>query len=121
VHCSCWWHSRPIERRSPDPILPPRLLANRNLATSVVIAFLFWATFGSVLYFLTLYFQDVRGYNALETGIGFLLPTAVVVAGSTVAGRIVTSCGLRPALVVALAVGAVGALALGLAMTPDGS
>ena len=50
-----------IERRSRDPLLPPRLLANRNLATAAVIAFLFWATFGSVLYFLTIYFQDVRG------------------------------------------------------------
>jgi MFS family permease len=69
-----------IERRSRDPLVPPRLLANRNLATAVAITFLFWATFGSVLYFLTLYFQDVRGYDALETGVGFLLPTAVVVA-----------------------------------------
>jgi EmrB/QacA subfamily drug resistance transporter len=110
-----------IERRSRDPIVPPRLLANRNLAIAVAIAFLFWATFGSVLYFLTLYFQDVRGYNALETGIGFLLPTAVVVAGSTFAGRIVTRCGLRSTLVAALTTGAVGALALGLAMTPGGS
>ena len=53
-----------IESRSRDPLLPPRLLANRNLATAVAIAFLFWATFGSVLYFLTLYFQDVHGYDA---------------------------------------------------------
>ena len=42
-----------VERRSADPLLPPRLLANRNLVTAAVIAFLFWATFGSVLYFLT--------------------------------------------------------------------
>jgi MFS family permease len=110
-----------IERRSRDPIVPPRLLANRNLAVAVAIAFLFSATFGSVLYFLTLYFQDVRGYNPLETGIGFLVPTAVVVAGSTFAGRIVTRCGLRPTLVAALSTGALGALALGLAMTPGGS
>ena len=55
-----------IERRSRDPLVPPRLLANRNLATAAAIAFLFWATFGSVLYFLTLYFQDVRGYDALR-------------------------------------------------------
>ena len=110
-----------IERGSSDPIVPPRLLANRNLAVAVAIAFLFWATFGSVLYFLTLYFQDVLGYNALQTGIGFVLPTAVVVAGSTFAGRIVTRCGLRPTLVAALTTGALGALALGLAMTPDGS
>jgi MFS family permease len=101
--------------------VPPRLLANRNLATAVAIAFLFWATFGSVLYFLTLYLQEVRGYNALETGLGFLLPTAVVVAGSAFAGRIATRFGLRRTLFAALTTGALGALALGLAMSPNGS
>jgi predicted MFS family arabinose efflux permease len=110
-----------VERRSRDPLVPPRLLANRNLATAVAIAFLFWATFGSVLYFLTLYLQDVRGYDALETGVGFLLPTAVVVAGSALAGRIATRFGLRRTLVAALTIGALGALALGLAMSPNGS
>ena len=55
-----------VERRSPDPLVPLRLLANRNLTVAVAIAFLFWATFGSVLYFLTLYFQDVHGYDALR-------------------------------------------------------
>jgi MFS family permease len=110
-----------IERRSGEPLVPPRLVANRNLATAVAIAFLFAATFGSVLYFLTLYFQDVRGLDALETGTGFLLPTAVVVAGSALAGRIVTRCGLKRTLVAALVIGAAGALLLGLAMSPDAS
>ena len=110
-----------VERRSRDPLVSPRLLANRNLATAVVIAFLFVATFGSVLYFLSLYFQDVHGYGALETGVAFLLPTVFVVTGSALAGQIATLCGLRATLVVALAVGAVGALALGLAMSPDAS
>jgi EmrB/QacA subfamily drug resistance transporter len=110
-----------IERRGRDPLLPPRLLANRNLAIAVGVAFLFWATFGSVLYFLTIYFQDVHGYDALETGVGFLLPTAFVVAGSALAGQLVTRCGLRPTLVAALAAGALGALALGLSMSPEGS
>jgi EmrB/QacA subfamily drug resistance transporter len=110
-----------IEQRSSDPLVPPRLFANRNLATAVTIAFMFWATFGSVLYFLTLYLQDVLGYSALETGLGFLLPTAVVVAGSTLAGQVATRWGLRPTLVAALTVGAFGAAALGLAMSPNGS
>jgi EmrB/QacA subfamily drug resistance transporter len=110
-----------IEWRSDDPLVPLGLLANRNLATAVAIAFLFWATFGSVLYFLTLYFQDVLGYDALQTGAGFLLPTAIVVAGSTVAGRVATRCGLRATLVIALAIGAIGALVLGLAMSRDAS
>jgi EmrB/QacA subfamily drug resistance transporter len=110
-----------VEGRSRDPLLPPRLLANRSLGAAVVIAFLFMATFGSVLYFLSLYFQDVRGYDALETGFGFLLPTAFVVAGSGFAGQAVTRWGLRATLVAALAVGALGAVALGLGMSPDGS
>jgi EmrB/QacA subfamily drug resistance transporter len=110
-----------IERRSRDPLVPPRLLGNRNLATATAVAFLFSATFGSVLYFLTLYFQRVHGYDALQTGAAFLLPTAVVVAGSTLAGQLVTRCGLRATMLAALASGALGALALGVAMSPDGS
>jgi MFS family permease len=100
--------------------MPPRLLANRSLATATLVAFMFMATFGSVLYFLSIYFQDVRGYDALQTGVGFLIPTAVVVAGSSLAGGAVTRFGLRRTLVGALAVGAIGAVALGLAISPDG-
>jgi MFS family permease len=110
-----------IERRGRDPLMPSQLLANRNLRTAVAIAFLFFTTFGSVLYFLTLYFQDVHGYDALETGLAFLLPTSVVVASSALAGRVATLCGLRPTLVGALAIGALGAAMLGLRMSADGS
>ncbi len=63
--------------------MPPRLLSNPHPVTGVVIAFMFMATFGSVLYFLSIYFQEILGYDALQTGAAFLLPTAVVVAGST--------------------------------------
>jgi predicted MFS family arabinose efflux permease len=112
---------RVIERRSRDPLVPVRLLANRLLTKAVAIAFLFMATFGCLLYFLSIYFQDVRGYDALETGAAFLLPTAVVVAGSAIAGQVVTRFGLRFTLVSALTVGAGGAVALALAMSPDAS
>lgn len=110
-----------IERRSRDPLVPPRLLANRILALAVVIAFMFMATFGSLLYFLSIYFQDVLGYDALKTGIAFLLPTTVVVAASTLAGQAVTRFGIRPTLVTALTIGAIGAVAVGLAVSADGS
>jgi MFS family permease len=110
-----------VERRSCDPLMPPQLLGNRTLLIATSIAFMFMATFGSLLYFLSIYFQDVRGYNALETGVGFLIPTAVVFAGSAFAGKVVTRLGLRRTLVAALAIGAAGAVGLGLAMTPDSS
>jgi MFS family permease len=110
-----------IERRSRDPLVPPQLRANGDLAIAIAIAFMFTATFGSVLYFLSIYFQDVRGYDALETGLGFLLPTVFVVAGSTLGGRMATRFSTRTTLAAALAVGALGAAALGLEMSPDGS
>jgi MFS family permease len=77
------------------------------------------ATFGSLLYFLSIYFQDVLGFDALETGIAFLLPTAVVVAGSSLAGQVVTRFGIRRTLLAALALGAIGAAAVGLAMSSE--
>ena len=110
-----------IERRSSDPLMPPRLLSNPNLVTGVVITFMFMATFGSVLYFLSIYFQQVIGYDALQTGAGFLIPTVGVVAGSTMAGHLVTRFGLRSTLVAALAFGALGAALLGVEISPDGS
>jgi MFS family permease len=115
------WAFGAIERRSPDPLLPRELFRSRMLTSAVAIAFLFMATFGSLLYFLSIYFQDVRGYHALQAGVGFLLPTIAVVAGSTMAGRAVTRFGVKRTLVAALALGAVGALALALALSPDGS
>jgi MFS family permease len=108
-----------IERRSRDPIVPRRLLANRPLTIAVAIAFMFMATFGSLLYFLSIYFQDVRGYDPLQAGIAFVLPTAVVVASSAAAGSVVTRIGLRSTLVTALTIGAAGAIALALAISPD--
>jgi predicted MFS family arabinose efflux permease len=115
------WGFTIIERRSRDPLLPPRLLSNRVLTMAVVIAFMFVATFGSLLYFLSIYFQNVRGYDALKTGCGFLIPTTVVVVASSLAGRVVTRFGIKRTLLAALALGAMGAVALGLAASADGS
>ncbi|MEU4519474.1 MFS transporter [Amycolatopsis sp. NPDC024027] len=110
-----------IERRSADPLLPRGLLRNPSLVLALAVAFMFTATFGSLLYFLSIYLQDVWGYGALTTGLGFLLPTAVVVTGSVLAGSVVTRIGVRRTLLGALATGAVGTCLLGLALTPDGS
>src|SRR5262245_24426273 len=110
-----------LQRTGLDPLVPSRLLANRCLRAAVAIAFLFSASFGSVLYFLSIYFQHVRGYHAMDAGLGFVLPTAVVFAGSTLAGHIATRLGLKLTMVVALTIGAVGAAALALTMSPDGS
>lgn len=108
-----------IENRSPAPLLPLALLRNPSLMLSVITAALFMATFGALLYFLSIFFQDVLRYDALLTGLAFLVPTVIVVLSSTLAGRAATQFGLRTTMAWALAIGAIGALAIGFTLSPD--
>lgn len=110
-----------IESRSADPLLPPRLLRGRDLRTGVLVTFLYMATFGTLLYFLTVYFQVVHGYDALRTGLAFLVPMAAIVAGSQLAGRLATVRGTRTAMIAALAAGGLGAGVLGATLSTGGS
>jgi MFS family permease len=110
-----------IEKRSRDPLLPFGLLRNPWLTLGLVTAFLFMATFGALLYFVSIYFQDVLRYNALWTGLSFLIPTLVVVLSSTLAGHVATRFGLHATMIVALMMGVVGASVLGITVAPDAS
>ena len=96
ARCCCWPSSRSSSGAAPTRSCGRGCSPTATSRRPSAIAFMFMATFGSLLYFLSLYFQDVRGYDALETGVGFLLPTAFVVAGSTLAGRLVTASGSAP-------------------------
>lgn len=109
-----------VERRSTDPLMPLRLFDNRDLNAGVATTFLFMASFGTLVYFLMSYFQTVHGYSPLRTGIAYLVPMATVVVGSNLAGRLATRFGMRTTLSTGLALGAIGTLWLGLAMSPDG-
>ena len=110
-----------IEKRSRDPLLPFVLLRNPWLTLGLVTAFLFMATFGALLYFISIYLQDVLRYDALWTGLAFLIPTLVVVLSSALAGRFATKFGLRATMIVALVTGVAGAFALGVTVSPDAS
>jgi len=68
-----------IEMAASRPLLPPRVLANRNRSGSFAsIAIGAVAIFG-VLLFLTYYLQQVRGYSPTLTGLAFLPMTATIV------------------------------------------
>lgn len=110
-----------IERRSVDPLLPLGMLRNTWLRLGLFVATMFMATFGALLYFLSLLFQNVFGYDALQTGFAFLLPTLVVVAASAIAGRVVTAIGLRATMIGALAIGMGGAVGIAFTIGPEPS
>lgn len=108
-----------IEAHSHDPLLPRRLLGNRNLCTGMAVTFAYMATFGTLLYFLTVYFQNVRGYSALQTGIAFLIPMLAIAAGAQGAGRLATRYGIRATMITSLIVGGAGAVLIAFTMSTD--
>ncbi|WP_346779716.1 MFS transporter [Streptomyces sp. S3(2020)] len=110
-----------VETRARDPLVPARLFAHRGLVAAMAITALYSATFSSLPYFLTLYFQNVRGYGAFATGLAFLVPAVVTALGTQVGERAVARVGVRRMLVGGMSLGAAGAAALGLALTGDGS
>lgn len=108
-----------IESRSRDPLMPLRLYRNPNLSTGAVTTFLFMATFGTLLYFLTVYLQRVHGYSALATGMAFLVPMSAGFVGSMLGGRLATRFGIRRTMMVSYVLGAVGTAAVAAVMTTD--
>jgi EmrB/QacA subfamily drug resistance transporter len=101
-----------IEARSPDPLMPPRLLRNRSLAAGVAVTFLYMATFGTLPYFLTVLLQSVHGFTALQTGLAFLVPSIAIAAGVQLGERLTTRLGTRATLIAGFVGGIAGTAVL---------
>ncbi|GIH60524.1 MFS transporter [Microbispora siamensis] len=110
-----------MEARGRDPLLPPRLLANRHTAAGAGVILVYGLTLQCVPYFLTLHFQDVLGYDALRSGLAFLGPTLAITAGNLAAERLIPRLGLRGTLILGIAVGATGTAVLAWRLSADGS
>jgi MFS family permease len=63
----------------------------------------------------------VLGYNAMETGLAYLLPMLAIFVGSNLGGRLATRFGLHLTLAVSLSVSAVGVALLGLVLSSQAS
>ncbi|WP_256862375.1 MFS transporter [Microbispora sp. GKU 823] len=110
-----------MEARGRDPLLPPRLLANRHTAAGAGVILVYGLTLQCVPYFLTLHFQDVLGYDALQSGLAFLGPTLAITAGNLAAERLIPRLGLRGTLILGMVVGATGTAVLAWRLSADGS
>ncbi|GGU91420.1 MFS transporter [Actinomadura cremea] len=108
-------------RVAADPLVPPRLLRSRAIGLGNVLMLLAGACFQVPMwYFLTLYMQDVLGFSALRTGLGFLPHTLLtLLVGLQVTPRLMRRADDRALVAAGAAVAAAGFLWQGLA-TGDG-
>ena len=85
-----------IEMRSSHPLLPMRVLADRNRAGALLIMLCIATGLFGLFFFLTLFIQTVLGYSPIRAGIAFLPFAVGVVIGSALASPLVARIGPRP-------------------------
>ncbi len=96
------------EMRSSHPLLPMRVLADRNRAGALLIMLCIATGLFGVFFFLTLFIQTVLGYSPIRAGIAFLPFAVGVVIGSALASPLVARIGPRPLIVAGTAMVAGG-------------
>jgi len=101
-----------IESKRSQPMLLLSLFSNRIFSGAAFVSMISAMTFYGLIFTLSLYFQQVRAYSPLLTGLAFLPLTALVTAGSMSAARIVRMFGPRRPICVALGIYTMGFLGM---------
>jgi EmrB/QacA subfamily drug resistance transporter len=102
-----------IQSRSRNPLLPLRVVTNRNRAGSFLTIGIAGSAVFAVFLFLTYYLQQGRGYSPVATGIAFLPMTAAVMISAALAtNKLRARFGPRPLVVTGMLLGAGGMLYL---------
>jgi EmrB/QacA subfamily drug resistance transporter len=82
-----------VERRAAEPVLPPKLLANRVFVVTGAVGFVVgFALFGAVTY-LPLFLQVVKGASPTGSGLQLLPLMGGLLITSIVSGQIITRTG----------------------------
>ncbi|MBL7496828.1 MFS transporter [Frankia sp. CNm7] len=109
-----------VERRVTEPILPPRLFANRVFNISNSMGFISgFAMFGAIT-FLPLFLQVVKGVEPTTSGLHLLPVMGGMLVSSTITGRIVSRTGqYKPYPIVGTALVALALVLLAARLSPD--
>jgi len=91
-----------IEMRSPHPLLPIRVVLDRNRGGSFLASLLVGSALLGTFLFLTYFLQETLGYSALKTGFAFLPFSGGIILGAGLASRLLPRVGPRALMVVGL-------------------
>lgn len=97
-----------IEARSKHPLLPIRVLRDRNRGGAFLISIFLSAAIFGVFLFLSYYMQGTLGYSQVRTGLGFLPFTFGIVIGAGVSTQLMPRVGARIPMTVGPALAAGG-------------
>lgn len=93
-----------IEHGSKSPMLPLSLFNNQTFSATAAIGFLLNISFYGLLFILSLYFQQVRNYSPLKTGLCFLPMMCAVFASNILAGWLSKNTGHKKLILTGAAI-----------------
>jgi EmrB/QacA subfamily drug resistance transporter len=83
------------ELRSRNPMVPPRMFAERQFATTNAVTFVVYTGLAGTLFLLPITLQVVAGYSPLESGIALLPLTPLMLLLSARSGKLAARIGPR--------------------------
>jgi EmrB/QacA subfamily drug resistance transporter len=99
-----------IEQRSAAPLVPFRIFRLRTLTGANVSSLFVGAALFSMFFFISLYMQQVLGYDALKAGLSYLPLAVAIIISAGIASQLVTKWGFKPVLMSGLGLVAVALL-----------
>ena len=97
-----------VELRTTSPLLPMRVVLERNRGGSYLASLLVFAGLFAMFLFLSYYFQYNLGWSALKSGIAFLPFSAGIIVTSGVVSGLLPRTGPKPLMLIGLALVAAG-------------
>ncbi|MDX6727319.1 MAG: hypothetical protein QOK49_2124 [Baekduia sp.] len=105
-------------RLAKAPLVPLRIFRNRPVSGANVVVFCMGAAAFAMWYFLSLYLQQVLGYDPIQAGLSFLPMTGAIIATSQLASRLTGRLG--PGVVLSVGMGLIALGMLGLTQISAG-
>ena len=97
-----------VEARVAQPMLPLRLFRLPNFSIALLSAIAISLVYYGLIFAMSLYLQQFAGYTPLQAGLAYVPLTLAFIAANLLSGRLLARCGFRYAIVLGLAVCAVG-------------
>jgi EmrB/QacA subfamily drug resistance transporter len=111
-----------VERASRAPMLPPRVVRDRNRAGANTVMLLLGTGLLAMFYLLTLYMQVVRGYSPVRTGLAYLpIVVGTGVAAGGLGPRLLAALPARAVIAAGMTLGAGGLAWYAAELTPTSS
>jgi EmrB/QacA subfamily drug resistance transporter len=100
------------ESRHSDPMIPLGFFKVRAFSASCVVVALVGVGLFGIIYYLTLYFQNVQGYSPQQAGVRALPMTMMILIVAPIGGRLNARVGPRTLMTAGMLMASIGLLGL---------